>query len=180
MNNYCRKLNLPFELPLIDFSAYKKFPRNQIRCSNDLIGSKFSQWLAESANAQLYWSEIFYLAPNADHSIHCDGNELDNKVKINLIVGGRDSKMIWYEPNSEDKVIKKVSPANTLYLTINLSDTVNVYEELMTGLYIVNVGMFHNVYNKNEDRYCISMAIADLDSDKRLTYHELVKRIFNE
>jgi hypothetical protein len=180
MNNYCRKLDAPFSIKNVDFISYKKDLRNQVRCSNEIIEQDFHKWLAKTASAKVYWTEVFYLSPNFDHSIHCDGNELDNKVKINFVVGGNGSTMVWYQPVSQDKIIKRISPANTLYLIINPNDTIKVYEESLTGLYIVNVGMFHNVYNKQEDRYCISMAIADLTTDQRLTYAELIERIFHE
>jgi hypothetical protein len=177
MNTYCRKLILPFELPAINFSNFKKFPRNQVACSIDLIGKDFPSWLSSSAGARLQWAEIFYLAPGQDHSIHCDGNELDNKVKINFISGGKNSKMIWYTANSAEKIIKRISPANTHFLSIHPKDTVVVHKENLVGLYIVNVGMFHNVYNNQEDRYCLSMAISDIATNRRLTYYELIQRL---
>jgi hypothetical protein len=177
MNAYCKKLILPFELPVIDFSNFKKFPRNQAPCSIDLIGKDFIKWLSASASARLQWAEIFYLAPGQDHSIHCDGSELDHKVKINFVIGGKNSKMIWYNATSEEKIIKRISPANTHFLSIHPKDTVAVHTENLVGLYIVNVGIFHNVYNNQEDRYCFSMAVSDIVSNQRLTYHELIRRL---
>jgi hypothetical protein len=118
------------------------------------------------------------LGDDADHTIHCDGHELDNKAKLNYIVGGKDSVMTWYKPVSEDKIEKRTSWANTIYLGINTEDVIATYSiGMKEGFYLVNVGEFHNVWNKNEDRYCLSACLIDSRTSYRLNFNELQQRL---
>jgi hypothetical protein len=175
MNAYCNYLNFPHID--IDLSVYKKNKRNQIRVPKDVIGVELNNIL-HKLNISIQWVEVFYLGPDADHSIHCDGHELDNKAKLNYIIGGKNSVMSWYRPISEDKIEKRTSPANTIYLGINIKDVVETYNTTMKdGFYLVNVGEFHNVWNKYEDRYCLSACPVDNRTSHRLNFNELQQRL---
>ena len=175
MNPYCNYLNFPHID--VDLSIYKKNKRNQIRVVKDIMGVELNDIL-QKFNIGIQWVEVFYLGDNADHSIHCDGHELDNKAKLNYIVGGKDSVMTWYKPISEDKIEKRTSPANTIYLGINTEDVIATYSTGMKeGFYLVNVGEFHNVWNKNEDRYCLSACLIDSRTSYRLNFNELQQRL---
>ena len=175
MNPYCNYLNFPHIN--IDLSTYKKNKRNQIRVSKDIMGIELNDILYK-LNIGIQWVEVFYLGPDADHSIHCDGHELDNKSKLNYIIGGEDSVMSWYKPINENKITKRTSPANTIYLGINIEDVVETYNTTMEeGFYLVNVGEFHNVWNKNEDRYCLSACLIDSRTSYRLNFNELQQRL---
>ena len=161
----------------MDLSVYKKNKRNQIRVSRDIMGVELNNIL-DKLNIGIQWVEVFYLGDNANHSIHCDGHELDNKAKLNYIIGGKDSVMSWYKPISEDKITKRTSPANTIYLGINTEDVIATYSTGMKeGFYLVNVGEFHNVWNKNEDRYCLSACLIDSRTSYRLNFNELQQRL---
>ena len=175
MNPYCNYLNFPHID--VDLSIYKKNKRNQIRVVKDIMGVELNDIL-QKFNIGVQWVEVFYLGDDADHSIHCDGHELDNKAKLNYIVGGKDSVMTWYKPTSEDKIEKRTSPANTIYLGINTEDVIATYNtEMKEGFYLVNVGQFHNVWNKNEDRYCLSACLIDSRTSYRLNFNELQQRL---
>jgi len=175
MNQYCNYLNFPHID--VDLSIYKKNKRNQIRVFRDIMGVELNDIL-DKLNIDIQWVEVFYLGDNANHSIHCDGHELDNKAKLNYIVGGKDSVMTWYKPTSEDKIEKRTSPANTIYLGINNEDVIATYNtEMKEGFYLVNVGQFHNVWNKNEDRYCLSACLIDSRTSYRLNFNELQQRL---
>jgi hypothetical protein len=175
MNPYCNYLNFPHID--VDLSIYKKNKRNQIRVVKDIMGVELNDIL-QKFNIGIQWVEVFYLGDDADHSIHCDGHELDNKAKLNYIVGGKDSVMTWYKPTSEDKIEKRTSPANTIYLGINTEDVIATYSTGMKeGFYLVNVGEFHNVWNKNEDRYCLSACLIDSRTSYRLNFNELQQRL---
>jgi hypothetical protein len=175
MNSYCNYLNFPHID--VDLSVYKKNKRNQIRVVKDIMGVELNVIL-DKLDIGIQWVEVFYLGDGADHSIHCDGHELDNKAKLNYIVGGKDSVMTWYKPISEDKIEKKTSPANTIYLSINTEDVIATYSAGMKeGFYLVNVGEFHNVWNKNEDRYCLSACLIDSRTSYRLNFNELQQRL---
>ena len=49
--------------------------------------------------------------------------------------------------------------------------------EMKKGFYLVNVGQFHNVWNKNEDRYCLSACLIDSRTSYRLNFNELQQRL---
>jgi hypothetical protein len=79
---------------------------------------------------------------------------------------------------SEDKIQKRTSLANTIYLGINTEDVIATYSTGMkNGFYLVNVGQFHNVWNKNEDRYCLSACLIDSRTSYRLNFNELQQRL---
>ena len=176
MNPYCSHLNLLVNLN-VDLSSYKKGTRNHVsRVPIDSMGAELSELLSK-LNIEIQWVEIFYLGKDRDHSIHCDGHELDDKAKLNYVVGGKGSKMSWYQHKSEDKIEKRISPANTVYLGISTEDVTEVYSQEMQGLYLTQVGQFHNVWNKDDDRYCLSAYLADTKTKKRLFFKELQLRL---
>jgi len=182
MNPYCSYLNFP--LIDVDLSSYKTdrkdingLNRNHVRGPGDIMGQEISDILSR-VGIEIRWVEIFYLGAGADHTIHCDGHELDNKAKLNYIVGGKGSLMKWYKPVSQDKIKKRTSWANTIYLGIEPTDVTETYSTPMEqGFYIVNVGEFHNVWNNDEDRYCLSACLIDSKTDYRLSYNELQQRL---
>jgi hypothetical protein len=175
MNPYCNYLNFPHID--VDLSFYKKNKRNHVRGPKDIMGEELNNIL-HKLNINIQWVEVFYLGSDSDHTIHCDGHELDNKAKLNYIVGGKDSIMTWYNPVSEDKIKKRTSWANTIYLGVNTEDVVVTYNtEMKKGFYLVNVGEFHNVWNKNEDRYCLSACLIDSRTSHRLNFNELQQRL---
>jgi thioredoxin reductase len=141
-----------------------------------MLGAEVDKLLA-TVGLEIQWLEVFYLGKNSDHSIHCDGHELDDKAKINYVIGGTNSAMTWYEPVDEIKIQKKISPANTVYLSIDPKDVLEVDSTEIKGLYLVNVGRFHNVWNKNEDRYCLSASVVDIETGHRPLFKELQARL---
>ena len=176
MNQYCNHLNLPVNVS-VDLLSYKKDTRNHVsRVPIDSMGTELSEILLK-LDIVIEWVEIFYLGKDRDHTIHCDGHELDDKAKLNFIIGGKGSVMTWYEHKSEDKIEKRLSKANTIYLGISTDDVVEVHSQEMQGLYIVNAGQFHNVWNKDDDRYCLSAYLADTKTKKRLFFQELQLRL---
>jgi hypothetical protein len=175
MNNYCTKLKFP-NLN-VDLTSYRKEHRNHIRAPKDIMGSELDDILL-SVGIKLFWVEAFYLGKNADHTIHCDGHELDDKAKLNYVVGGKDSLMTWYTDVESDKIEKRTSWANTIYLGINTEEITPSFSTTMEeGFYIVHVGKFHNVWNKDEERYCLSACLIDSITNHRLTYTELQIRL---
>ena len=137
------------------------------------MGEEVDKILA-AVGLRMHWVEVFYLAAGSDHTIHCDGHELDNKAKINYVIGGKGSMMSWYDPIDKNKIQKKLSKADTIYLGINKEDTIEVYStEMEEGFYIINAGKFHNVWNKDEGRYCLSGCLVDIVTGYRPLFNEL-------
>jgi hypothetical protein len=173
MNNYCNKLKFP--TLNVDLTPYKKERRNQIRVPLDIFGSDVEAIL-DNLGLKIQWVEVFFLGKGADHSIHCDGHELDDKAKLNYVVGGRGSLMTWYADVNLSKIEKRTSAANTSYLALNTDDITPSFSVAMEGFYLVHVGMFHNVWNKDEDRYCLSACLLDSKTNQRLTFPQLQQR----
>jgi hypothetical protein len=172
MPQYFNQLNFPVKITK-DLSEYKSEKRTHVRAPKNIMGEEIDKILA-GVGLKIHWVEIFYLNKGADHTIHCDGHELDNKAKFNYVIGGKDSIMTWYEPIDKDKIQKKTSNANTIYLSIDSKDAKEVYSTTMIeGFYIINVGQFHNVYNKDEGRYCLSGAVVDVNTGYRPLFYEL-------
>jgi len=176
MNEFTAQLNLPIVIDEVDYSKYQLLNKKQIRCENTILKQDTHDWLKSQLSLEIQWLEIFCLMPYNKHIIHCDGHEIDTKAKINYIIGGEGSSMMWYEAADENKIVKGISKANTRYLTIAEKDAVEVYSKQLQGFNIVNVGRLHTVKNKADHRYCISMAVADSTSKLRLDYSELVDR----
>jgi hypothetical protein len=176
MNEFCFFLNLPFNLDDVNLSPFKIKDRNQVKCSRNLIDSNIYEFLS-SYGISVPWLEVFYLSPRGSHGIHCDGHEFDNKVKLNYIIGGTNSEMIWYNPIDKSKVQTKMSPANTRYLGTDKDNVTEIFRSRLTKFNAVNVGILHDVNNTINDRYCISIALEDSISNKRLDIKELENRL---
>jgi hypothetical protein len=175
MNNYCNKLNFP-KLN-IDLTSYKTEYRNHIRAPKDILGADIEHILY-NVGIKVHWVEAFFLGKGADHTVHCDGHELDDKAKLNYVVGGKDSLMTWYHDVEPSKIEKRTSWADTIYLGINTDEITPSFSRTMEeGFYLVHVGMFHNVWNKDEDRYCLSACLLDSKTNQRLTFSQLQKRL---
>lgn len=174
MNQYCNKLNFP--LPTIDLTPYTSDHRTHVRVARDILGKEIDDLLA-SVDLKIQWVEAFYLGPGADHTVHCDGHELDTKAKMNFVVGGKGSVMTWYSCKDESKIEQRTSKANTIYLGTGIDNVVEEYSVEMDGFYLVNVGMFHNVWNRDEGRYCMSTCLVDLHTGYRINFYELQKRL---
>ena len=175
MNQLVTKLNLPIDLSHINFSQFKQHEKKQIRCEKSLIGETVHKWF-EDHGLEIQWLEVFVLKPFERHVIHSDGHEIDNKSKINFITGGAGSEMIWYQA-PEEKIVKGISKANTKYLMVEDRHAEEIFRLKMNGFYIVKVGPLHTVKNKQEDRFCISMAISEKATGKRLDYDDLLENL---
>lgn len=175
MNPYLEKLKFP-DPPEIDLTPYRTGQRSHTRAPKGILGEDLDKILA-NVGVRIRWVEVFYLNHYADHSIHCDGHELDVKAKLNYVVGGKNSVMTWYECIDDTKIEKRLSKANTIFLGTSNDNVVEVYSTPMQGFYLVNAGMFHNVWNKDDDRFCFSTCIEDVRTGRRLDYPELQSRL---
>jgi hypothetical protein len=176
MNSYVTHIEVPYPLT---FNTGKYKNQKQTTCIDLELDKKFHDWLKKEFNLVVQWSEVFYLKPYDTHGIHCDGEEIDNKSKLNFIVGGQNSTMIWYEPVDPEKIIKKNTAVNTVYLSIETSNAKELFRKEISGLNLVNVGCFHNVKTMNAERFCLSMCLVDNTTNIRLSYTDLVNRFLD-
>ena len=110
-------------------------------------------------------AEAFYRTQNCKPWIHSDAMPGDY-VKINWVVGGKDSIMQWFTVNPN---IHKEITTNKLNTTVCLFDQSEVtlaYEEMIQSPSLVQVGAPHNIINPLEDRICISLILADTNNKK--------------
>jgi hypothetical protein len=177
VNNFFFPINYIPSFNNIDFS---NFIDQQTRTEKDIVSPDTQSWIFNNLNAEVLWTEVFHLGPKQSYKIHCDGHELDNKCKLNFIVNGEDSSMVWYEPIDYDKIESLYSTSNTKYLSLNKNNAKVVCKSFLNNFNLVNVGKFHTVLNGLKDRYCISIVVADTNTKERLTFDEVFKRLFKK
>lgn len=175
---YCVKLNLPVKVDT-NFEVYKINNKFHEVVPNEVFGTEFISFLS-NMNLEIDWLEIFYLSQNTKHQVHCDSAFLNKDFgKINYVIGGKNSEMIWYDTFNENTGEIKKTKANTTYRLIEFENVKQVFSKNISGFYLVNVGVFHTVKNESEDRYCLSAYIKDKRTNTRLTFTKL-KQIFKE
>lgn len=173
MNKYATELKLPFKLH-IDESTLN-FSRIQNRFKPELIDKEFTDWLREEMGVAIHWCEVLCLTPGNSYPIHVDGEAYDrlDKGKLNYIVGGAGSEMVWYE-DTEDMQAELNSTGKPM---ISGKEGIQeIYRKELSGFAIVNAGILHTVINKDKHRYCLTCSVTDAVSGKRLTYTELYEK----
>jgi hypothetical protein len=166
MNKYCLDLN--FNFPCIkesfDFNQYKGTPQSSI--SFDNFEDKFVKLLAE-LGLKITWAEIFHAMPRSSSvwAIHTD-NTGGDYVKMNWIFGGKNSLMQWFDvkPNIVKEPVK--TPINSLYVSYRSDEVSLAHQQSVKFPSIVQVGVPHNVYNTEEDRFCVSVMLRDKDNNR--------------
>lgn len=175
MNEYLTKLDLPVSID-IDFEKYLAINRPQISVKSDIVPVELVE-LLNKFGLTIQWMEVFVLRPGQSHPVHTDGPEIDSKAKFNYVVGGAGSKMIWYETNGNTVRHHTTKTGNKCLMAIDQDNVVPVYEEPVLGFIIAKVGVLHTVVNPTELRYCMSIALSDSITNKRLMYEEVVERL---
>lgn len=173
MKNFYCSVSLPFSLNL----DLRKFVNQQTRCQPELLPAEMHQWIKKNIDAIVLWTEVFYLPPYQIYDIHCDGHEIDNKCKLNYIVNGQNSTMIWYKALDESSIISAYSKSNTKYLKLEKNNATEICRATLTEFNLVNVGDFHTVINGENHRWCISIVVGDIESKERLNYDEVKLRL---
>lgn len=180
MNTYCNKLELPFS-PLIEGADI--FNTDSIHKSIDLslINPDIAS-LIDSKGLYVPWIELFYRKPGNVSKIHTD-NEGGDYAKINWIYGGKDSSMLWYAPKDdnfmESKEIKK-TVANTEYYEFCPTEVKFKYcVENMSGPYLVQVGVPHQISNPLEERFCLCFVLSNKHDRSRTTLQQ-AQNLFSE
>ena len=113
----------------------------------------------ESKHICLEFVETFYSKPDTVQTIHVDGTGGDF-VKINYVIGGKDSVMNWYTVKSEISVETTITEEKIKHLSFEKNQVELIHSTITCPISIVQVGIPHNVTNALEDRLCISMVIA--------------------
>jgi hypothetical protein len=173
MERLYQSIEVPFSIDI----DLKKFIRQQTRCGIELLPNDVHRWIEFNINAVVLWTEVFYLPPYHSYDIHCDGHEVDNKCKLNYIINGDDSTIYWYRAVDINKIISSYSKSNTKYLKLEKNNAEEIGQATLMNFNLVNVGDFHTVVNGKNDRWCISIVVADKNSKERLNYDEVKSRL---
>lgn len=182
MNDFCFPFDHDFKFPSIDqlYSSGKEIHKI---LNLDFLDKSFLNWL-HSIDLKVGLVEASYKEPqsatikNSKYGIiHADGNELDNKCKINYIIGGRDSQMIWYKnKNIDSKGIRSFTPGSTNIIRPYTNQLDEVHRQgFKTAL--VNVGVFHGIENTVEPRIAIQCVIRDSKDNRRVDFFDARDRI---
>ena len=181
MSIYYKHLNL--NIPVINDSA----PLQNLKLKEQTdMNSELKSYihpeflnLLKSKNVLIGHIESFYTYPGIKMKIHtdCDGGDY---IKINYVMGGKNSLMNWYQPKLGHQPESKLTSINTVYLSFEDHQVDLIDSTMINPLTIVQVGSPHNITNTVEFRLCISMVILHADANhQRLTMAEATE-IFSE
>lgn len=172
------RLRLPFRAQW----ALPEFPERQNHL--ELPADRFpelSSWLS-TLGLEIQFAEIFRKTPstNVSQTIHVDGLALDDHAKINFVQGGGSSVMRWWRPRTGTTYRKLTTVIGTPYYSLEYQDAEMIAQDPIAGPTIVNAGgMFHNVEDITEPRYCWSFRLQYKNSTRRVLWPE-VKALFNK
>jgi hypothetical protein len=160
MNMYCveSSIDLPF---LKDNSLLRiKFPNYHVKLSTSLFEhDDFIKYLA-SKDLRIMHCSLFYAKPHLRVGIHTD-NGLGDFAKLNVVFGGADSVMNWYEPKTLEEKITSTSEIGTQYQHYSPEEVNLVHsQQLKERPTIVQVGVPHNMKNSTEPRHCFSCVLG--------------------
>jgi hypothetical protein len=129
----------------------------------------------EGLGIKVSWIELFYRKPGYRGSIHADSIGGDF-TKINWVIGGKNSIMIWFDVINSDIEKNNISltMANTGYIKYTWNEVTMAHSEFVLGPTLVQVGVPHLIINPSDDRYCLSFVLTDMYG-KRLTMAESYK-----
>jgi hypothetical protein len=172
--------NLDFGMPLLldDIDPFL-FPKiRHAYLSLDKINPKIIE-LFSNLSLDIILVEVFYSHPNFFSGIHADqtGGDIN---RINWIYGGTGCSMNWYSIKTPEvqKTTKK-TVINTRYIQYHIKEVDIIESTVLKSPSLVNIGIPHNVKNKNEHRWCISFVYTFKDSGRRPTMEESLK-LFND
>lgn len=185
MNNYCYRFDHKFALPTKEQIYPNGIQELQTAMHKELLDSGIYD-VFKTVDINVRWIEVHYKAPipagvtNSIYgTIHADGDYLDNKAKINFVIGGTDSAMIWHELADSFKSnieITKTKLSTSVIRPIAPRDKVKEVHREGFRAAIVNVGQLHSVENTKDERICIQLIVEDMYTRKRLDFLETVRR----
>lgn len=185
MNNYCYKFDHNFVLPTKEQIYPEGIKNLQSSMNKELLDPNLYKIL-EIVNINVRWIELHYkiaLPPNGINSrygtIHSDGDVLDNKAKINFVIGGTDSQMLWHDFVDKDKAeinVLRTELGTSVIRPKSWRDKVKEVHREEFRAAVVNVGQLHSIENTKDERICIQLIIEDSITKERLDFFEARKR----
>jgi hypothetical protein len=161
MQNLFFQLNLDNIQPLLEpYDEVASHYRIPVRLLNPKLTELFL-----SRGIAINYAECFRRFPGQHSAIHADFNVDGELVKVNWIYGGKNSKMIWYDPKPNITGEKDITEADTNYTRYEYDDVSHIatLETKPTIPYLLQAGTPHRVVNHIETRICISCVLYDLE-----------------
>ena len=167
---FCKSVSIPHD-PVLNVNMITNIRRYHVKLSLTALNIEFVEYL-KNLNLHISFVEVFYTRPNVITDIHIDANPGDI-TKINYIYGGLDSQMIWYKQNNDMVGQKKITSVDSDYVAFNNDEVTPVFADSLINPSIVQVGVPHNIINKNQARHCLSIVINE--NDKRVTMERAIE-----
>jgi hypothetical protein len=173
MNNYCYDLTLPYVLLKEDYDPFSA-PFGHTKLDIKYITDEFFQHI-DSLGLRLLYVEVFVKGPNYGPGIHVDAGKFD-MAKLNWVYGGKDSTMCWYKPKIGITHLPtfNVTPIKSQSLIYKVDSVELVHEQSIGFPSLIQSGVPHGVYTKDDNRYCYSAVMLTKD-DKRLSFKEMLE-----
>lgn len=173
MNIYHANLNIPVEymFPVVsvpDQQRHYHCGLSKQNICNNLVG-----WL-DTHGLVIHHAEFFYTPPNRTLEPHIDGG-MNNKVKLNWMMGGHGSYMQWFELKPGKSLQADITVINTPYSRASRSDIILKHEAAIGTPSLVNVGQIHAIQNKDQPRYVASYLLGLKDTKQILQWDEAIK-----
>jgi hypothetical protein len=174
-NRYYRYLKLPFEFNLT-VPEFKEQEKHKILTAQQIPRELIS--FVQNHDCRIHFAEMFRKRPEDVRdgkwcSIHVDGLELDDHVKINYVIGVGDSKMCWWRTRSGIEPRRGVTVVGTDFLRSAEQDCDLLCSAKLDRPALVNVGQLHNVVDVTEPRYAFTFMLHKA-SGSRLVWDEAV------
>ncbi len=120
--------------------------------------------LIESLGLHVHHSELFYTPAFSTRNIHVDGDVGDppyaSIFKINWIVGGTGSQMIWYETIDGYSPEKRKTVAGTYACIFDPKKCREIFNLQIENCALVQAGIPHTVVNQEEPRWAVSYVVS--------------------
>jgi quercetin dioxygenase-like cupin family protein len=183
MNKFCLDLQIDnsdeFRSIIDNIIAERKkqvrsrLARQMFKITRDQFPELLVEWL-KPFDLTVRHGEIFFLPPGVKHSVHIDGEFLDNHCKINWAVGGGESLMSWYEPLNDKAFVYQITEIGTKYLSFDTEYCKKVFEVKVGNPSLINAGQPHTVENTSEeDRWAVTFVLGDIYTGEKVQWERV-------
>ena len=179
-NIYCKDLKLDFE---VNLDELKKI-RDGYKDVHQYMIFPYPKWavderlnsLIESLGLYVSHQEVFYTPPHGKLPIHVDQYNFSNMTKLNWVIGGKGSHMVWWKPKPGVPLRYYTTPIGTQYLMFEESEVDEVFRgEIGLGTF-VNAGVPHSIDNPTDDgRWTLSHCLSYRGTKRMIEWPQMLE-----
>lgn len=129
--------------------------------------------IINNAGLRIGQVELFYSPPEMFSSIHRDIPS-DDIGKINWVYQGNESRMAWYDTDP-NKIID--GPKNNSYKSYTIEESTLLHTSEIHSPSLVQAAIAHNVINKSEPRWAVSLMLFYNDKINQCSYSYVLDRL---